>query len=152
MDEQGFFHLNVSQDIGNGVTIMFICAIAIVVMVLLDLSTGLRAAKATKDKIRSNVLRRTITKILDYYHFLVAGVVIDVTGLAFDFYKMPYGAILVALAVIGIEVVSMYENFRKAKSAAADIPEMIKRIVKAKSNKEATELFEEIRKYGEKKR
>lgn len=150
MDEN-FIHLNVSQDIGHGVTIMFICAIAIVVMVLLDLSTGLRAAKATKDKIRSNILRRTVTKILDYYHFLIAGIVIDVTGLAFDFYKVPYGAILVALAVTGIELVSMYENFKKAKSAAAEIPQIIEKIIEAKNEKDASELFEAIRKFGDKR-
>lgn len=150
MDEN-FIHLNVSQDIGHGVTIMFICAVAIVVMVLLDLSTGLRAAKATKDKIRSNILRRTVTKILDYYHFLVAGIVIDVTGLAFDFYKVPYGAILVTLAVAGIELVSMYENFKKAKSAAAEIPQMIEKIIEAKNEKDASELFEAIRKFGDKR-
>ena len=150
MDEN-FIHLNVSQDIGHGVTIMFICAVAIVIMVLLDLSTGLRAAKATKDKIRSNILRRTVTKILDYYHFLVAGIVIDVTGLAFDFYKVPYGAILVTLAVAGIELVSMYENFKKAKSAAAEIPQMIEKIIEAKNEKDASELFEAIRKFGDKR-
>lgn len=148
---ENFIHLNVSQDIGHGVTIMFICAIAIVVMVLLDLSTGLRAAKATKDKIRSNILRRTVTKILDYYHFLVAGIVIDVTGLAFDFYKVPYGAILVTLAVAGIELVSMYENFKKAKSAAAEIPQIIEKIIEAKNEKDASELFEAIRKFGDKR-
>lgn len=150
MDEN-FIHLNVSQDIGHGVTIMFICAVAIVIMVLLDLSTGLRAAKATKDKIRSNILRRTVTKILDYYHFLVAGIVIDVTGLAFDFYKVPYGAILVTLAVAGIELVSMYENFKKAKSAAAEIPQMIEKIIETKNEKDASELFEAIRKFGDKR-
>lgn len=148
---ENFIHLNVSQDIGHGVTIMFICAIAIVVMVLLDLSTGLRAAKATKDKIRSNILRRTVTKILDYYHFLIAGIVIDVTGLAFDFYKVPYGAILVTLAVAGIELVSMYENFKKAKSAAAEIPQIIEKIIETKNEKDASELFEAIRKFGDKR-
>ncbi|MBO7193727.1 MAG: phage holin family protein [Bacteroidaceae bacterium] len=146
-----FIHLNVTQDVGNGVTIMFMCAIAIIAMVLLDLSTGIRAARATKEKIRSNILRRTVTKILDYYHFLLAGVVVDVTGLAFEFYTLPYCAILVAFAVAGIEIVSMYENFRKAKSAAADIPAMIDKIVRVKNSNDARELFEEIRKYGDKR-
>lgn len=151
MNKDYSLHLNVTQDIGHGITVIFICFIAIVIFALLDMSTGIRASKATKKDIESYMLRKTLTKILDYYHFLIAGIVVDVLGLSFEFYNIPFGAILVTLGVACIELRSMKENFNRAKSSAAEIPDMIERIKRASSDPEAIELFEEIRKFGDKK-
>ena len=76
-------HLNITQDIGHGMTLIFICAAAILLAVLIDLSTGVERAKKCKEKIRSHILRRTISKVVDYYRLLFFGVIIDVLGLAF---------------------------------------------------------------------
>lgn len=137
-------HLNITQDIGHGITLIFICAVAILLAALLDLNTGINTAKKCKEKIKSHILRRTINKLVDYYRLLFFGVIIDVLGLAFVWYNIPYCAILVAVGLVLIEAKSVLENYKKAKSAARDLPGMMAKIIKAATNKEAEEIFEEI--------
>lgn len=138
-------HLNISQDIGHGVTIIFICCVCIVAAVLMDLDTGVRAARKSGEKISSRNLRRTITKIIDYLRVLVFGVMIDVLGLAFPWYNIPYCAILVALAVVLIEGKSVLENYRKTKSSASKLPEEIAAIIKATTQAEAEKILDFIK-------
>lgn len=58
-------HFNITQDLGHDITIIFICCIMIIFAVLLDLNTGINAAKKAKEKIKSRILRRTVTKIVE---------------------------------------------------------------------------------------
>lgn len=138
-------HLNITQDIMHGVTIIFICCVAIIVAVLLDLNTGINAAKKNREKIKSRILRRTITKIIDYLRVLVFGVIIDVLGLAFPWYNIPYCAILVAVGVVLIEAKSVLENYRKSKSAASELPDMLKDIITAVTREDAQRIIEAIK-------
>ena len=46
-------HLNTTQDIGHGVTVMFICFVLVFLAVLIDLYTGIHSAKKHKEKIQS---------------------------------------------------------------------------------------------------
>lgn len=138
-------HLNITQDIGHGITIIFICCIIVVVAVIFDLQTGVNAAKRNNEKIRSRILRRTIAKVLDYLRVVFFGVMIDVLGLNFEWYAIPYCAIIVTLGIILIEVKSVLENYRKSKSAAAEVPEMIKQIISAVTEEEALKLIRDIK-------
>jgi ABC-type bacteriocin/lantibiotic exporter with double-glycine peptidase domain len=138
-------HLNITQDIGHGITIIFICCIIVVVAVIFDLQTGVNAAKRNNEKIRSRILRRTIAKVLDYLRVVFFGVMIDVLGLNFEWYAIPYCAIIVTLGVILIEVKSVLENYRKSKSAAAEVPDMIKQIISAVTEEEALKLIRDIK-------
>lgn len=139
-------HFNVTQDIGHGMMIIFICAILIICAVLLDLNTGLRAARKVKEKIKSRILRRTVTKIVDYYRVLVFGVMIDVLGLCFTWYNIPYMAILVTLSILLIEAKSVLENYQKSKSAARELPDMIMQIIKCANKEDAAKIVEFIKK------
>ena len=139
------FHLNITQDIGHGVTLIFICAVAILLAVLIDLSTGLERAKKCKERIKSHILRRTISKVVDYYRLLFFGVIIDVLGLAFTWYNMPYCAVLVAVGVVLIEAKSVLENYQKMKSAARDMPAVVKQIIDAVTDKDAEKIIELIK-------
>lgn len=139
------FHLNITQDIGHGMTLIFICAVAILLAVLIDLSTGVERAKKCKEKIRSHILRRTISKVVDYYRLLFFGVIIDVLGLAFVWYNMPYCAVLVAAGVVLIEAKSVLENYQKMKSAARDMPAVVKQIIDAVTDKDAEKIIELIK-------
>lgn len=143
--ENLYFHLNITQDVGHGMTIIFGCCVFIIIAVLLDLETGVKAARKNHEKICSRILRRTITKILDYLRVLVFGVMIDMLGLAFPWYAIPYCAMLVTLATVFIEGKSVLENYDKMKSAAAAIPDEISRIVKARTRDEAKEIIDLIR-------
>lgn len=139
------FHLNLTQDIGHGMTLIFICAIAILLAVLIDLSTGLERAKKCKERIKSHILRRTISKVVDYYRLLFFGVIIDVLGLAFVWYNMPYCAVLVAVGVVLIEAKSVLENYQKMKSAAREMPDVVKQIIEAVTDKDANKVIELIK-------
>lgn len=129
----------------HGVTIIFICCVAIIVAVLLDLNTGITAAKKNHEKIKSRILRRTITKIIDYLRVLVFGVIIDVLGLAFPWYNIPYCAILVAVGVVLIEAKSVLENYQKSKSAASELPDMLMDVIKAVTREDAQRIIEAIK-------
>ena len=143
--EQLNFHLNITQDLGHGMTIIFICCVAIIVAVLLDLNTGINAAKKNHEKIKSRILRRTITKIIDYLRVLVFGVIIDVLGLAFPWYNIPSCAILVAVGVVLIEAKSVLENYQKSKSAASELPDMLMDVIKAVTREDAQRIIEAIK-------
>lgn len=137
--------MNITQDVMHGVTIIFICCVAIIVAVLLDLNTGINAAKKNHEKIKSRILRRTITKIIDYLRVLVFGVIIDVLGLAFPWYNIPYCAILVAVGVVLIEAKSVLENYQKSKSAASELPDMLMDVIKAVTREDAQRIIEAIK-------
>lgn len=143
-----FFHLNTTQDIGHGVTVIFLCFVVIGVAVLLDLYTGINAAKKTGEKIRSHILRRTIIKIIEYWMVVVFGVLIDLLGLSFTWYNIPYAAIIVTLCVLLIEGHSLFENLTLAKSPAAKIDDIagdiLQDIIDAKSSKTAAKVYEGI--------
>ena len=143
--ESLYFHLNITQDVGHGMTIIFGCCVIIIIAVLLDLETGVKAARKNREKIRSHRLRRTVTKILDYLRVLLFGVMIDMLGLAFPWYAVPYCSILVTLGVVLIEGKSMLENYHKMKSAAAALPQMIADIVECGDVEKAKRLIELIK-------
>lgn len=143
--ESLYFHLNITQDVGHGMTIIFGCCVIIIIAVLFDLETGVKAARKNREKIRSHRLRRTVTKILDYLRVLLFGVMIDLLGLAFPWYAIPYCAILVTLGVVLIEGKSMLENYHKMKSAAAALPQMIAEIVECGDTEKAKRLIDLIK-------
>ena len=147
-------HLNVTQDIWHGVTVIFLCFVITGVAVLLDLYTGIKAAKKTGEAIRSHVLRKTITKIIEYWFVIVFGVLIDLLGLSFPWYTIPYAAILITFAVLVIEGRSLFENLQRAKSHAAKIddvvgevlPDILQEIIDAKTSKTAMKVWEKAQK------
>lgn len=144
------FHLNITQDVGHGMTIIFICCVAIIIAVLLDLNTGINAARKNHERIRSRWLRRTISKIIDYLRVLVFGVIIDVLGLAFPWYAAPYCAILVALGVVLIEAKSVLENYHKSKSAASELPDVLGDIIKAVTREDAQRIIDSLKNENDK--
>lgn len=141
-------HLNLTQDIGHGVTIIFMCCILVFVAAFIDLWTGIDAARKNKEKISSKALRRTIAKVLDYLRVIVMGVLVDVLGLVFTWYIMPYMAILLTLGILVIEGKSVLENFHKKKSSAAQVVNIIEAIVQATDNDTAEKIIKAIKDDG----
>ena len=139
------FHLNITQDIGHGITLIFLCFVVVFVAVLIDFCAGYKAAKVCKEPIKSKLLRRTVSKITDYYLFLVIGVLVDLLGLAFPWYTIPFAAVVVSLSVVLIEGWSVVEKFKKMKSSAADIPVMAQRVVDTTNLKDAVALLGEVK-------
>lgn len=141
-------HLNLTQDIGHGITIIFMCCILVIAACLIDLWTGIDAARKNKEKIRSKALRRTIVKVLDYLKVIIFGVLIDVLGLTFPWYVIPYCAIIVTLGILVIEGKSVLENFQKKKSSAAQVVDIIQAIVDATDNDTAEKIIKAIKSDG----
>lgn len=141
-------HLNLTQDLGHGVTIIFLCCILVIAACFIDLWTGIDAARKNKEKIRSKALRRTVAKVLDYLRVVIFGVLIDVLGLAFPWYSIPYLAILVTLGILVIEGKSVLENFQKKKSSAAHVLDAIETIVNCTDNETAEKIIKAIKSDG----
>ncbi len=137
-------HLNVTQDIGHGLTLIFLCFVVIFIAVCIDFSAGYKAAKVCKEPIKSRLLRRTVSKVTDYYHFLIVGVLVDILGLAFPWYSIPFAAVIVSISVVLIEGWSVIEKFKKMKSSAANILDMAQRVCDTTNIKKALELIGEI--------
>lgn len=141
-------HLNLTQDIGHGITIIFMCCVLVIAACLIDLWTGIDAARKNKEKIRSKSLRRTVAKALDYLRVVVFGVLIDVLGLSFTWYVIPYCAVICTLGILVIEGKSVLENFQKKKSSAAQVADIIGAIVEATDNETAEKIIKAIKADG----
>lgn len=145
-------HFNATQDVGHGITIIFMCFVIIVIAVLFDLYTGIKAAKKTGEPIRSHILRKTINKITDYYIAVGFGILIDWLGLCFPWYGIPYATIITTFAVIIIEGRSVLENLEKSKSSAAKVDDVVdsalpilQEMIDCKTLKTAVKLYDKIR-------
>lgn len=149
-------HLNTTQDIGHGVTVIFLCFMLVFFAVLIDLYTGVTAAKKLKEKIKSNILRHTVNKVLSYLSVVFLAVFIDVLGLSFPWYTLPFCCIFTTLSVILIEGKSVIENHAKVKNPAAHVAdsiiEMAKLIKSCDNIDEAIELAKKLNKIDDDKK
>ena len=118
-------HLNITQDVGHGIMVMFLCFVLVLLSVVIDLFTGVQAARKCKEKLQSHILRRTVNKVISYLTVVFFGIFIDILGLCFPWYAIPYCCILCTLGVILIEGKSVIENHAKAKNPAAHVPETV---------------------------
>lgn len=139
-DQSRMFHV-----LSYNTAVIFVCCILIIFAALIDLWTGIDAARANKERIRSKALRRTVTKTIDYLRVVLFGVLIDVLGLFFPWYALPYCALLCTLGVLLIEGRSVLENLRKKKSHAADIASMVGKIVQCIDEKDAQKIISELK-------
>lgn len=137
--------MNITQDVGHGITIIFVCFVLVVVACLIDLWTGVDAARKNREKIKSRILRRTVAKILDYLRVVVFGVLFDILGLAFPWYSIPYATLLVTLGILLIEGKSVIENYQKSKSSAAKVVDMISTIIECGDNDTAEKIIKAIK-------
>lgn len=114
--------------------------------VMIDMRAGIRKAKALRQHIDSHGLRRTFTKFGDYGKVTALFMCIDLLGILFDIYLMPYASGTSAVIAVSIEAWSVRENLRAARSSAAQIPELIGDFIKASNEKDVSEL---LRKFSE---
>ena len=131
--------------VSYGTAIIFVCCILVIFATLIDMWTGVEAARANKEKINSRSLRKTVKKASDYLKVIIFSILIDILGLFFPWYDLPYCVILCTLGILLIEGKSVIENFRKKKSHAADVLEMASKIINCLDDKDARKLIEEIK-------
>lgn len=129
-------------DVIMRIMIVLLCWATMVASSFIDLWSGVDAAKACGEKIQSNGLRRTISKLGDYFRVELFFLMFDGLGSLITWYELPYASMLGALAIIVIEGKSVIENSRKKKSSAADIPDILKQIVNASDIEQAKRVAE----------
>lgn len=72
-------------------------------------------------------------------------ILIDILGLCFPWYNLPYGAVIGTAGVLFVEGFSVVENMRKKKSHAADVADMAAKIVECLTPEEAQKLIKKIK-------
>lgn len=125
--------------------VLFACCIFIIAAAFVDMWSGIDAARTNKQRIDSRGLRRTISKIVDYFRVLVFGTMIDALGLFIAWYNAPYCMILITAGILFIECRSVLENSRKKKSHAADVADVAQKIIECLTKKDAEALIEQIK-------
>ena len=133
------------HDVSRGLAIIFVCCLLVIAAALIDMWTGVDAARVNKEKIRSHSLRKTVQKVIDYLRIVIFGVLIDFLGLFFPWYDMPYLCVVVTLGVILIEGKSVIENFKKKRSSAANVIDLVGQIIKCADEKDAKKLISLIK-------
>ena len=81
-----------------------ISAAMITAAILIDLSTGIKKAKALKCKIHSQGLRKTFTKLGDYLSIFYFGIIVDIAIHMVSKAYVPVGIALACLASCTIEL------------------------------------------------
>ena len=126
--------------------IVLICWAFVFVANFVDFWSGRDTAKAIGEHIDSKGYRRTFVKIGDYYRVLIFALLFDLIGSLFTFYKLPFVTMLGSISVIAIELASVIENSKRKKSHAAEVPDIIKKIIQCATTKDGEKILEEITK------
>ena len=126
--------------------VIMICWAMMVISCFIDLWSGRSTAKFLGEKLESCKYRKTIIKIGDYSRVMIFGTMFDCLGMLLPFYMLPFGTMLCATSAILIEGKSVHENSARKKAHAADIPEIIKSIMRAASQKDAEIILEQLTK------
>ena len=122
-----------------------VSAAMITAAILIDLSTGIKKAKALKEKVHSKGLRMTFTKLGDYLSIFYFGIIVDIAIHMVSKAYIPAGIALACLASCTIECISVIENLKARKSAAGKVPEIAQKIINANNAKEAIEVINIIK-------
>lgn len=128
------------------VVIIIICWIFSTIACIVDFWSGTLTAKILGEKLMSHGFRRTIVKIGDYARVLMFAFMVDVLGSLLSFYILPFATMLCALAILCIEGKSVLENSKRRKAHAADVPDIVKKIVRAATAEQGHEILNEITK------
>lgn len=128
------------------VGIILVCWFFMVVSSIVDFWSGTTTAKALGQALMSHGFRRTVTKIGDYVRLMLFALMFDILGSLLSFYIVPFATILCTIAVIYIEGKSVVENSKRKKAHAADVPDIVKKIVQAATTEQGHEILNEITK------
>lgn len=128
------------------VGIIIVCWLFATMACIVDFWSGTLTAKILGEKLMSHGFRRTIVKIGDYARVLMFTLMIDALGSLLSFYILPFATILCAIAVLLMEGKSVMENSKRRKAHAADVPDIVKKIVQAATAEQGHEILNEITK------
>lgn len=122
--------------------VFFAVSLIVIMAIMLDLWDGVYTAKRTHQRVHSHKLRVTISKMSEYWRFLLIGFLVDCLGVFFSFYFLPFVAVLFGAGLIVVEAKSMFEHANRRKSEMTDLPEIINEIIAAADKKDAQKVIE----------
>lgn len=115
------------------------------IAVLIDFISGTSTARAIGEKLHSKGLRRSFTKLGDYWRVSSMGILLDIILFILPVCNLPYVSMLIAASILIIEGKSVIENAKAKKSQAAKIPEIAREILDCKKMEEATNIINKIK-------
>ena len=127
--------------------VFFAVILLVIVAIALDLWDGVHTAKKTGQRVHSHKLRVTITKMSEYFRFILIGFLPDVLGCLLSWYVLPFVVMLFGVGLIIIEAKSMFEHATRRKSHTTELPEILQKIVECAKDADAKKLVEEIEDY-----
>lgn len=133
------------EGLSRGLMIAFLSCILVCAAALIDMWTGIDAARTNKERIMSHGLRKTVRKIIDYLRIVFFFLLIDILGAVFPWYTLPYCAILATLGVLLIEGRSVIENSKKKRSAAGKVFDAMQEIISCTDSEKAHRIIEMIK-------
>ena len=137
--------LNLHDGLSRGIMIAFLLCVLVCAAALIDMWTGIDAAKTNKERIMSHGLRKTVRKIIDYLRIVYFFLLVDILGAIFTWYNLPYRAILATLGVLLIEGRSVIENSKKKKSAAGRVVDAVQEIISCMDSEKAKSIIEMLK-------
>ena len=126
------------------VGVFFAVCILVICAIMLDLWDGVHTARKTGQRVHSHKLRVTVSKMSEYFRFIVIGFLVDCLGSLFSFYPLPIIAMLFGVGLIIVEAKSMFEHAKRRKSHATELPDIIRSIIDCAHEKDAKRLIEEL--------
>lgn len=136
---------NLPEGLSRGLMIAFLSCILVCAAALIDMWTGIDAARANRERIMSHGLRKTVRKIIDYLRIVFFFLLIDILGAVFPWYTLPYCAILATLGVLLIEGRSVIENSKKKRSSAGQLIDAVQEIISCVDSDRAHKIIEMIK-------
>ena len=136
---------NLPDGMCRGIMIAFLLCVLVCAAALIDMWTGIDAARTNKERIMSHGLRKTVSKIIDYLRIVYFFLLIDILGAVFAWYNLPYCAILATLGVLLIEGRSVLENSKKKQSAAGRVVDAVQEIIACVDSDKAQKIIEMIK-------
>ena len=133
---------NLPDGMCRGIMIAFLLCVLVCAAALIDMWTGIDAARTNKERIMSHGLRKTVSKIIDYLRIVYFFLLIDILGAVFAWYNLPYCAILATLGVLLIEGRSVIENSKKKQSAAGRVVDAVQEIIACVDSDKAQKIIE----------
>lgn len=123
--------------------VILICWALMSIACIIDLWSGINAARAIKEKIKSHKLRLTLNKIGDYWRFLLITLMFDALLFILSG-SLPYTTIAATACILLIEGRSLVENSRKKKGNASKIVDIANEIVDCADDSKAKEIIKKI--------
>lgn len=111
-----------------------------VLFIALDFWAGIRKAKARRERIKSDKMKRTIQKVARYYNAILAMAVLDATQIAgfvflhifndWTLYTFPFFTLIAVVFVAAIEIKSICEPAsEKEQREIKEVAELLKNLI-----------------------